>query len=56
MHKRYYFEDFTPGWRFENGPRRLSAEEIVAAGFIASPARSTASPYYPAKPELFPAP
>jgi acyl dehydratase len=27
---RYWFEDFTPGWTFENGPRTLSAAEIVA--------------------------
>ena len=27
---RLYFEDFTPGWTFENGPRSLSAEEIIA--------------------------
>jgi len=27
---RYYFEDFTPGWTFENGPRTLTAPEIVA--------------------------
>jgi acyl dehydratase len=27
---KYYFEDFTPGWRFENGPRKLTAPEIVA--------------------------
>ena len=25
-----YWEDFTQGWTFENGPRSLSAEEIVA--------------------------
>jgi acyl dehydratase len=25
-----YWEDFTPGWTFENGPRALSAEEIIA--------------------------
>ena len=27
---RYWFEDFAPGWTFENGPRTLSAAEIVA--------------------------
>lgn len=27
---RYWFEDFTPGWTFENGPRMLAAAEIVA--------------------------
>ena len=27
---RLYFEDFTPGWTFQNGPRTLTAEEIVA--------------------------
>ena len=27
---RYWFEDFTPGWAFENGPRTLTAAEIVA--------------------------
>jgi acyl dehydratase len=27
---KYWFEDFTPGWTFENGPRTLSAAEIVA--------------------------
>ena len=27
---RYWFEDFTPGWTFENGPRTLTAAEIVA--------------------------
>jgi len=26
---RYWFEDFTPGWTFENGPRTLTAAEIV---------------------------
>jgi acyl dehydratase len=25
-----YWEDFTPGWTYESGPRTLSAEEIVA--------------------------
>lgn len=30
MAKRYYFEDFVPGWKFENGPRTLSAQEIIA--------------------------
>ncbi len=25
-----YWEDFPPGWTFENGPRSLSTEEIVA--------------------------
>jgi acyl dehydratase len=27
---KYWFEDFTPGWTFENGPRALTAAEIVA--------------------------
>ena len=27
---KYWFEDFTPGWTFENGPRTLTAAEIVA--------------------------
>jgi acyl dehydratase len=27
---KYYFEDFAPGWTFENGPRALTAREIVA--------------------------
>jgi len=27
---KLYFEDFTPGWTFQNGPRTLTAEEIVA--------------------------
>jgi acyl dehydratase len=27
---KYWFEDFPPGWTFENGPRTLSAAEIVA--------------------------
>ena len=27
---RYWFEDFAPGWTFENGPRTLTAAEIVA--------------------------
>jgi acyl dehydratase len=27
---RYWFEDFAPGWTFENGPRTLGASEIVA--------------------------
>jgi acyl dehydratase len=26
----YYWEDFTPGWRFESAPRTLTADEIVA--------------------------
>jgi acyl dehydratase len=30
MPKRYTFEDFVPGWTFENGPRTLSADEITA--------------------------
>ena len=25
-----FWEDFTPGWTFENGPRTLSARDIVA--------------------------
>ena len=27
---KHFWEDFTPGWTFENGPRTLSAEEIIA--------------------------
>jgi acyl dehydratase len=27
---KYYWEDFRPGWKFENGPRALSDAEIVA--------------------------
>jgi acyl dehydratase len=27
---KYWFEDFTPGWTFENGPRTIAAAEIVA--------------------------
>jgi len=27
---KYYFEDFNLGWTFENGPRTLTAPEIVA--------------------------
>ncbi|HET9025439.1 MAG TPA: MaoC family dehydratase [Burkholderiaceae bacterium] len=27
---KYWFEDFTPGWTFENGPRTLTAQEIIA--------------------------
>ena len=27
---KYWFEDFAPGWTFENGPRTLTAAEIVA--------------------------
>lgn len=30
MGKRYYYEDFVPGWTFENGPRTLSAQDIIA--------------------------
>lgn len=25
---RYYWDDFTPGWSYESGPRALTAEEI----------------------------
>jgi acyl dehydratase len=27
---KHWFEDFAPGWTFENGPRTLTAAEIVA--------------------------
>ena len=27
---KHFWEDFTPGWTFENGTRTLSADEIVA--------------------------
>lgn len=30
MNKRYTFEDFVPGWKFESGSRALTAQEIVA--------------------------
>ncbi|HVL55162.1 MAG TPA: MaoC family dehydratase [Burkholderiaceae bacterium] len=30
MRFRYYWEDFTPGWTFENGPRSLDRDQIVA--------------------------
>jgi len=49
---KYWFEDFTPGWTFENGPRTLTAEEIVAFArewdpqhFHTDPERARASPF-----------
>jgi acyl dehydratase len=52
MSKRYHFEDFVPGWTFENGPRTLSAAEIVAfardwdpQGFHTDEAAARASPF-----------
>ena len=49
---KYYFEDFTPGWTFENGPRTLTAQEIVAfarewdpQAFHTDEDKARASPY-----------
>jgi len=49
---RYWFEDFTPGWTFENGPRALTAAEIVAFArewdpqrFHIDEARARATPF-----------
>lgn len=49
---KYYFEDFPPGWTFENGSRTLSAEDIVGFArewdpqyFHTDPERATGSPY-----------
>jgi len=49
---RLYFEDFTPGWTFQNGPRTLTAEEIVAfarewdpQSYHTDPEAARASPY-----------
>lgn len=28
--KRYAFEDFVPGWRYESGPRTMSEADIIA--------------------------
>jgi acyl dehydratase len=49
---RYYFEDFAPGWTFENGPRTLTAAEIVAFArewdpqtYHTDEARARESPY-----------
>jgi acyl dehydratase len=49
---KYYFEDFTPGWTFENGPRTLTAQEIVAFArewdpqtFHTDAEKARASPY-----------
>ena len=46
------FEDFTPGWTFENGPRTLTAEEIIAfarewdpQSYHTDPDAARASPY-----------
>ena len=27
---KFYFEDFSPGWKAEYGPRRITREEIIA--------------------------
>ncbi len=52
MAKRYFFEDFVPGWRFENGPRTLSASDITSFAkewdpqdFHADEAAARASPF-----------
>jgi acyl dehydratase len=49
---RYWIEDFTPGWTFENGPRTLTAAEIVAfarewdpQAYHTDEARARESPY-----------
>ena len=47
-----HFEDFSPGWMFENGPRTLTAAEIVAfarewdpQAYHTDEAHARASPY-----------
>ena len=49
---RLYFEDFTPGWTFQNGPRTLTADEIIAfarewdpQSYHTDPEAARASPY-----------
>ena len=49
---KYWFEDFTPGWTFENGPRTLTASEIIAfarewdpQAYHTDEARARESPY-----------
>jgi acyl dehydratase len=49
---KLYFEDFTPGWTFENGPRTLTAQEIIAfarewdpQSYHTDPEAARASPY-----------
>ena len=49
---KHWFEDFTPGWTFENGPRALAAGEIVAfarewdpQAYHTDEARAKESPY-----------
>jgi acyl dehydratase len=49
---RYWFEDFTPGWTFESGPRTLTAAAIAAfarewdpQAYHTDEARARESPY-----------